>query len=96
MGGTPPDNWLVPSILATIFCCWPFGIPGILAAAKVMELWNVGDHAGAYEQSAKAKKFTLIALFAAIGVWVLIIVFYFVIFAAAMSSVGTYETTYDY
>jgi hypothetical protein len=30
-----PDNYLVWSILATIFCCWPLGIPAIVNATKV-------------------------------------------------------------
>lgn len=87
--GPAPDNWLVPAILATIFCCWPFGIPAILAAAKVNEYWNLGDHAGAHEQSSKAKKFTIIALCAAVGVWVLFGILYFLMFAAMFSAAGS-------
>ena len=28
----PISNYLVPAILVTIFCCWPFGIPAIVFA----------------------------------------------------------------
>ncbi len=90
--GAAPDNWLVPAILSTIFCCWPFGIPAILASAKVMELWNLGDYAGAHEQSGKAKKFTLISLFAAIAWWVIFGLFYVFVIAASMSAAGSAYT----
>lgn len=58
--GTPPDNGLVWAIVA-IFCCWAFAIPAIINAAKVNDLWNRGDQAGAYEAQANAKKWTKIA-----------------------------------
>ncbi|MBB6172377.1 TRAP-type mannitol/chloroaromatic compound transport system permease small subunit [Nocardiopsis mwathae] len=58
-GGAPPSNWLVPSILATIFCCLPFGIVGIVFAAQVNDKWNTGDYAGAQDSADKAKKWTL-------------------------------------
>ena len=32
---TQPKNWLVESILVTIFCCLPFGIAGIVFASQV-------------------------------------------------------------
>jgi len=31
---TPPKNWLVESILVTLFCCLPLGIAGIINASK--------------------------------------------------------------
>src|SRR5687768_7180297 len=35
----PPKNWLVESILVTLFCCpWVFGILAIINAAKVETL----------------------------------------------------------
>lgn len=48
-------NYLVQSILVTILCCWPFGIPAIIAAAKVDGLVARGDIAGAMDASKKAK-----------------------------------------
>ena len=48
-------NYLVQSILVTILCCWPFGIPAIVYAAKVDGLVARGDIAGAMEASKKAK-----------------------------------------
>lgn len=52
----PPKNYLVESILVTIFCCLPFGIVGIINASKVEGKFNSGDVAGANASSAEAKK----------------------------------------
>jgi len=62
-GGLPPmpNNYLVWAILATIFCCWPLGIPAIVKSAKVSSLYNAGDYAGAQRASANAKKCTIAA-----------------------------------
>ena len=72
-GGTAPDNGLVWAIVA-IFCCWPFAIPAIINAAKVNDLWNRGDQAGAYEAQTNAKKWTKIAFIVGGILWVLGIV----------------------
>lgn len=53
-GTPPPKNWLVESILVTIFCCLPFGIVAIINAANVNSRMSVGDYAGAQEASRKA------------------------------------------
>ncbi|GAA4347954.1 hypothetical protein GCM10023185_03400 [Hymenobacter saemangeumensis] len=74
-GGPPPKNWLVESILVTIFCCLPFGIVGIINAAAVNSKYSAGDYAGALESSKSAGKWTKIGLFVGIGVYVLYIVF---------------------
>lgn len=55
-----PKTWLVESILATLFCCLPCGIIGIIKASKVSSLYHLGDYDGAVEASAQAKKWTLI------------------------------------
>ena len=59
--GDKPKNYLVESILATLCCCLPLGIAGIVFAAQVDSKWNAGDYHGAVEAAANAKKFTLIA-----------------------------------
>lgn len=72
-------NYLIPAILVTIFCCWPFGIPAIVFAAKVDGLVSRGDIAGAMEASNKAKTWTWVSF----GVGMLVIVFYVIaIFAS--------------
>jgi hypothetical protein len=48
-------NYLAWSILVTILCCWPFGIPAILNAAQVNKRVGAGDTAGAMAASRKAK-----------------------------------------
>lgn len=59
---TCPRTWLLESILASIFCCIPLGIVGIVYAAKVGSLYNKGDYIESQKASEKAKKFTIIAL----------------------------------
>ena len=53
--GSRPDNFLVWSILVTIFCCMPFGIPAIVNSAKVDRLWSEGDYQGAKDAAKSAK-----------------------------------------
>ncbi|MBL7950517.1 MAG: CD225/dispanin family protein [Flavobacteriales bacterium] len=53
-----PKNWLVESILVTLFCCLPLGIVGIINAAKVNGAFDSGDIAGATKASEDAKKWT--------------------------------------
>lgn len=65
-------NYLVQSILVTIFCCLPLGIPAIVYAAQVNTKVGAGDLDGAAESSRKAKMWCWIAF--GIGlVWGLII-----------------------
>lgn len=53
--GSRPDNFLVWSILATVFCCLIFGIPAIVNSAKVDRLWSDGDYEGARNAAKKAR-----------------------------------------
>lgn len=65
---TPPKNWLVESILVTLFCCLPLGIAGIINASKVEGLFLAGDIAGANKAAADAKKWSMYGLFAGLAV----------------------------
>jgi hypothetical protein len=65
---TPPKNWLVESILVTIFCCLPFGIAGIVFASQVNSKTAAGDYEGALKASQDAAKWTKI------GFWIGIVV----------------------
>jgi hypothetical protein len=56
-----PKTWLVESILATLFCCLPFGIAGIVNAANVSSKYSVGDIEGAKRASQQAGKWTKLA-----------------------------------
>ena len=53
--GSRPDNFLVWSILATIFFFMPFGIPAIVNSAKVDRLWSEGDYQGAKDAARRAR-----------------------------------------
>lgn len=86
-GGSPtpaPKNWLVESILVTLFCCLPLGIVGIVNAANVNSRYSVGDYAGAQAASEAAGKYTKIGFFVGIAVYVLYAIFLFVMGGAAM------------
>ena len=76
LGGPPPKTWLVESILATVLCCLPLGIAGIVNASKVESCYYAGDYDGAVHYSREAGKFTKIA----VGVGVLIYVSYLAMF----------------
>lgn len=70
----PPKTWLVESILVTIFCCLPFGIAGIVNAAKVESRFYAGDIEGANRASAEAKKWTMISFWIGIAVGVIYLI----------------------
>jgi len=56
-GGLGPvqQTWLVPSILATIFCCLPAGVVGIVFGAMANSANGVGDYAKAHANARTAK-----------------------------------------
>ena len=83
--GSPPSNYLVPAILATIFCCLPLGIASIVFAAQVNSKYSAGDVAGAQEASRKAKQFAIWSVLA--GVIVLVLYVVFAVLAVASSGV---------
>lgn len=58
----PPPNYLVWSILSTIFCCPPLGIVSIVYAAQVNSKWQMGDTEGARLSSKNARLWALITL----------------------------------
>ena len=71
-----PSNYLVISIITTILCCWPIGIPAIINASKVNKLWDSGDYAGAQEASKRAKTFTIISAVLGLVVTVIYVILY--------------------
>lgn len=78
--------YLVFSILATVFCCIPLGIPAIVFAAKISSLQASGDWDGAQESAKKAKTFTIIA--AVVGV-VVVIAYFALVFFGVVASLGS-------
>ena len=81
--GTVP-NYLIQSILATVFCCWPIGIVAIIFAAQVNSKLAAGDYQGAVDASNKAKTWTYWSFGLGAGIVVLYIVM--VIIAAVAES----------
>ena len=63
----PPKTCLVESILATVLCCLPFGIAGIVNAAKVESRFYAGDIEGAERASKEAKKWTIVSAVVALS-----------------------------
>ncbi|MFD2825839.1 CD225/dispanin family protein [Leeuwenhoekiella polynyae] len=63
----PPKTWLVESILSTVLCCLPFGIAGIVNAAKVESRFYAGDIEGAERASKEAKKWTIVSAVVAVS-----------------------------
>lgn len=59
--GPNTTSILVWSILATICCCVPLGIPAIVYAAIATSKMGSGDVAGAYDAAGKAKMWAWIA-----------------------------------
>ncbi|MBU4198861.1 MAG: CD225/dispanin family protein [Verrucomicrobia bacterium] len=64
-GGAPAQsvsNYLVWSILTTVFCCLPSGIAAIIYSSKVNTALALGDYSAALEASKKAKMWNIIGL----------------------------------
>lgn len=57
VNGTP---YMIFSILATLLCCLPLGIAGIVYASRINSLQRSGDYAGAQAAAKKARLFTII------------------------------------
>lgn len=50
-----PTSWLIPAILATIFCCLPFGLMSVIYASKVDNLYADGRYEEAERASRQAR-----------------------------------------
>ncbi len=77
----PPKTWLVESILATLFCCLPLGIAGIVNASKVESRFYAGNVNGAIKASDDAAKWTKISVGIGVGVGIL---YFFAMIASEM------------
>lgn len=79
----PPKNYLIESILVTIFCCLPFGIVGIINASKVNSAFAAGSFEEAQRASDDAKKWCKYGLIGfAVGIVLYVIII--AVFGAAM------------
>src|ERR1044071_1242547 len=92
VSGPSPKNWLVESILVTLFCCLPFGIAGIVFASQVNSKFSSGDYAGALEASRNAAKWTKIGFW--VGIVFIIAYLAFLFFFGGMAIMRSRHHTY--
>jgi len=93
-GGQAPNNYLVWSILVTLFCCLPLGVVAIVKSSQVNGLWAQGQYAEAQASAESAKKWVMWSAIAGVvaGVIYAIIMFAGGMFAAhnqSMAMLGT-------
>ena len=69
--GQAPNNYLVWSILVTLFCCLPFGIVAIVKSSQVNGLWAQGQYAEAQASADSAKKWVIWSVVAGVVVGVI-------------------------
>lgn len=65
-----PNNYLIPAIISTIFCCQITGIISIIYAAQVNSQYAEGKYEAANKSAANAKMWFYIGL--ALGIVILI------------------------
>ena len=80
--GEAPKNYLVWSILVTLFCCLPFGIVAIVKSSQVNGLWAQGRFAEAQASADSAKKWVTWA----VVVGLIVNVIYIGVYVANMNS----------
>ena len=90
-----PKTWLVESILVTLFCCLPFGIVGIVNAAKVNSLYASGNIEAAQQASATAAKWTKIGFIVGIVVIIVYAISYKVGIVHSDVAEVTFQTTLE-
>ena len=86
--GAPVPNYLWQSIVVTLLCCQPFGIPAIVFAAKVNAYLAGGMQAEAMDASQKAKMWTWIGFGCGLAVWVLYGIYVGVMLSAGASGMN--------
>ena len=79
------QNYLIPAILATIFCCLPLGVVSIIFATQVNSKVAAGDTAGAMEASKKAKMFMFLSLGLGELFYGTLIIIWIIFFGAALA-----------
>lgn len=85
---TPPKTWLLESILATLLCCLPFGIVGIVYASRVESNWYAGNRDIALSSSRTARTWTLISFACGLAsIVVTVIAWAFGLMAGIMSGI---------
>lgn len=70
-----PKNYLIESILITIFCCQPFGIVSFVYASQVNSKYTAGDYE-ALQSSKEAKKWIKWGFISGLIIVILFLLFY--------------------
>ena len=86
-------TYLVLSIIVTVLCCLPFGIPGIVFASKARNQLTLNDIPGAQDALKKAKLFTWLGFGLGLVVIIVSVVLYGA-FVAAIINRATYFGTF--
>lgn len=60
--GVSVDPWLWQSIVATVLCCLPFGIVGIVKASQAKSAADLGNGQLASQRASEARTWTLVAV----------------------------------
>ena len=84
--GAPPDNNLGWAI-ASLIVCWPFGIPSIIKATEVQNLWARGWQQHAEHSAAEAKKWGKIGVIVGaslVALYIIGLLLYFVFLFAVL------------
>lgn len=89
-----PKNWLLESVLITILCCLPFGIVGIINAAKVNSLYDQGLYDESKRVSRNAKKWSVYGLIAGIIYIIFIIIMVSMGYFSGMNMPGAQGLTF--
>ena len=92
--GTKPKSYLALSILATLLCCLPFGIPAIVFSAKVDSFWNAGRYQEAQDASRKAKTWMLVSVI--LGALIIISYFALIIYGVSVMGEDFWEEVRNY
>ena len=64
-----PDDFLPWAILATVFCCLPFGIVAIIRSTQVNSYWAQEKYDESIKAAADARKWTYWSAGIAFAVW---------------------------
>ena len=87
MAGREIPNYLVHSILVTVFCFWPAGVVAIIFAAQVDSKLAQGDFQGALDSSKKAKLWCWISVGVILAI-ICIVFLSYIIFGANSGAGG--------
>src|SRR3954447_26632971 len=87
--GAVVESYLVPSILVTVLCCIPFGIPAIIFASQVQEKLQRGDIAGAQQSSKNAKTWCIVAV--AVPAVFMVVYFLLAIVFGGLATLGSHR-----